>query len=334
MRLRIITTALVLTVVVCLALLGCSRSRSDTDITNDVQSRIRASTELATSPINVQTSNGVVVLSGNVASEGGRMIADNTARQVEGVKSVVNNIQVVTASAPPLQPTTAEPAITTTKSSPPPKPNTSSTRTKSPTNQPLAASTQSSSSVAPSPELAQVTIPAGTAVTVRLIDPVDTAKNKEGDTFRGSLDEPIRMDEKTIVPKNADVEVRLVSAKTAGHFAGSSSVVLVISKVIVAGKTYDVQTGQFTKQGSSRSKRSAVVIGGGAAAGALIGGLAGGGKGAAIGAAAGAGAGTGVQALTKSEQIQLPSETVLEFQLKAPVTVTPAKAGVDRKKVG
>ena len=55
--------------------------------------------------------------------------------------------------------------------------------------------------------------------------------------------------------------------------------------------------------------------------GSIIGALAGGGKGAAIGAAAGAGVGGGVQAATKSQQIKLPSETVLNFTLQAPITV-------------
>ena len=77
-----------------------------------------------------------------------------------------------------------------------------------------------------------------------------------------------------------------------------------------------------------------MIIGGGAAAGAVIGAIAGGGKGAAIGAAAGAGAGTGVQALTKGEQIKLPSETLLEFQLKAPLTVTPVSDTVKQETVG
>jgi hypothetical protein len=125
------------------------------------------------------------------------------------------------------------------------------------------------------------------------------------------------------------VEARLVSAKSAGHFAGSSVVVLVLTRIAVGSKVYPVQTGQFTKQGGSRGKRSAIMIGGGAAAGAAIGAIVGGGKGAAIGAAAGAGTGTGVQAMTKGEQIKLPAETLLEFQLKAPLTVTPEPTGGD-----
>ncbi len=77
-------------------------------------------------------------------------------------------------------------------------------------------------------------------------------------------------------------------------------------------------------QGTGRGKRTAATVGGGAALGAIIGGIAGGGKGAAIGAGAGAAAGTGVQGVTKGQKVELPSETVLDFQLAQPVTVTPA----------
>jgi hypothetical protein len=171
-------------------------------------------------------------------------------------------------------------------------------------------------------------------LTVRLIDPIDTAKNKEGDTFRASLDAPVVVQNKVAIPKNADVTARLVSAKSAGHFTGSSSVVVVLTKITVGGKAYDLQTGEFTRQAASRGGRTAGVIGGGAAVGAVIGAIAGGGKGAAIGAAAGAGAGTGVQALTRGQQIKLPAETLLEFELKSAVTVTPAAESAERETIG
>src|SRR5579872_6029768 len=93
-----------------------------------------------------------------------------------------------------------------------------------------------------------------------------------------------------------------------------------------AGKTYNLQTDQYKKTGSSRGKNTAEKVGGGAAIGAIIGALAGGGKGAAIGAAAGGGVGGGVQAATKGQQIKLPSETVLNFTLQAPVSVLPAQS--------
>ncbi len=334
-EIRMITraiTGLMCMLIVAFGLMACSRARSDADITTDVQNRIHADAALAATPIAVQSNSGVVVLSGNVPGEAERSLAETLAKQAEGVKGVINNLQVVTAAAPlAVEP---KPAAEAGRPQPTPKPKASASKTaKSST---PAASTTSTTppSAPPAPELVKVTIPEGTAVTIRLIDPVDTAKNKEGDTFRASLESPIVIQDKTIVPKNSDVQARLVSAKSAGHFTGSSSIVLVVTKITVGNKTYDVQTGEFTRQGASRGKRTAVIVGGGAAAGALIGGLAGGGKGAAIGAAAGAGAGTGVQALTKGQQLQLPSETVLEFQLKAPLTVTPAPADtVQREKV-
>lgn len=303
-------------------LISCSRSRSDADITSDVQAKIQSDTTLAAAPINVQCSSGVVVLSGTVPNEDTRNSAENAVRQVTGVKDVINNLQVATAAAPSARPRYTAQARTEQQSA---KPDAAEMKSKP------AAQAQAALAVKP---VELVTIPEGTNLSIRLIDPVDTATNKEGDTFRGSLDAPIIIQDKTVIPKNADVETRLVSAKSAGHFTGSSSVALVVSKITVGKKTYEVQTGAFTKQGASRGKRSAMVIGGGAAAGALIGGLTGGGKGAAIGAAAGAGAGTGVQALTKAEQIKLPAETLLEFQLKSPLSVTPILDTAKRETIG
>ena len=70
---------------------------------------------------------------------------------------------------------------------------------------------------------------------------------------------------------------------------------------------------------SSRGARSAKVIGGTAALGALIGGIAGGGKGAAIGAGSGAVVGTGAEVLTSGQKVKIPSETRLTFRLQNPV---------------
>ena len=318
-----------------LGTIACSRSRSDAQITTDVQAMLKADSTLASKQITVQTDAGTVSLSGEVSSEAERSAAEKVANQAVGVKRVVNNLQVITAAAAPPA-ASSEPKAHEQKLAPGPtaKPKRAA-----------AAAAHEAATTAPGtepgiravtpPAPTPVIIPVGTAVSVRLIDPVDTSKNKEGDTFRASLEAPIVVDGKTIVPKNADVEARLLSAKSAGHFTGSSSVALVLTKITVNKTAYDIKTGQFTKQGASRGKRTAIVVGGGTAAGAVIGGLVGGGKGAAIGAAAGAAGGAGVQGLTKAEQIQLPSETVLEFQLTEPLTVTSsAGAGLKLDKTG
>ena len=324
-----------------IASISCSRARSDPDITADVQAKIHADSTLTAAPITVQANNGVVVLTGSVESDAARTAAESAAKQAEGVKGVINNLQLVSAAAAPKpaelisEKQMSKPKPTVPKAAKPMK-TAAPAKAVEPPAQVASRSPQTPAELAPlAPAVpANVTIPEGTAVTVRLIDSVDTEKHKEGDTFRASLDSPIVIEEKTVIPKNADVEAKLVSAKSAGHFTGSSQVVLILTKITVGGKTYEVQTGEFTKQGASRGKRSAVVVGGGAAVGAVIGAIAGGGKGAAIGAAAGAGTGTGVQALTKGQQIKLPSETLLEFQLKAPLTVTPASDTAKPETVG
>jgi hypothetical protein len=319
---------------VVVASISCSRARSDANITADAQTRIHADSALTTAPITVQANSGVVVLSGTVETDAARSAAENAAKQVDGVKGVINNLQLMTAASAPKPPgLVSERQIP--KSRPVAKaPKPVKAAVPDNTMEPAAPPARAAAVPLVQPVPLQVIIPQGTAVTVRLIDPVDTEKHKEGDTFRASLDSPVVIEEKTVIPKNADVEARLVSAKSAGRFTGSSEIVLVLTKITVNGKSYDVQTGEFSKQGASRGKRSATVIGGGAAVGAVIGAIAGGGKGAAIGAAAGAGTGTGVQALTKSQQIKLPAETLLEFELKAPLSVIPAGDTAKRETVG
>ena len=127
------------------------------------------------------------------------------------------------------------------------------------------------------------------------------------------------------IPAGYDVEGHIVDVKSAGKFAGQSVLALQLDRISAGGKYYNLQTDQYRRQGSSRGKNTATKVGAGAGIGAIIGAIAGGGKGAAIGAAAGGGLGGGVQAATKGQQIKLPSETVLNFTLQAPLTVVEAK---------
>ncbi|HWS95252.1 MAG TPA: BON domain-containing protein, partial [Candidatus Methylomirabilis sp.] len=178
----------------------------------------------------------------------------------------------------------------------------------------------------PPPPPKKFTIPAGTQLTVRLNDGLDTERNQVGDEFHATLGAPIVMDDQTVVPSGADVVGRVVDVKSAGRFAGNSALTLELNSLSVNGKTYNIQTNQWSRQGKGEGKNTAVKAGGGAAVGAIIGGLAGGGKGAAIGSVAGAGAGTGVAATKKGEQIKLAPEASLSFLLINTLTVTQQSA--------
>lgn len=158
-------------------------------------------------------------------------------------------------------------------------------------------------------------VPAGTAVTIRMIDGVDSRTAQAGQTFRASVDEPVMVGDQTAIPRGADVVTQLVEVKEPGKLAGGGHLTLSLVSIAIDGDVVDVNSQSVTQAGESRKGQSAKVIGGTAALGAIIGALAGGGKGAAIGAVAGGGAGTAVQVLTKGTEVRIPSETRLTFTL-------------------
>ena len=155
-----------------------------------------------------------------------------------------------------------------------------------------------------------------------MIDGVDSAVNHAGEMFHATLDSPIVIDDQIVVPAGTDMYLKLTNAKSAGHMTGQSTLALELVRMEFQGKSYPLVSGDYTQTGSSRGKRTAATVGGGAAIGAVLGAVIGGGKGAAIGAASGAGAGTVVQGVTKGQQVQIPSETRLDFSLEQPVEVS------------
>ncbi len=171
-----------------------------------------------------------------------------------------------------------------------------------------------------------ITIPAGQSILVRMIDSVDSSKNHVGDIFHASLETDLTVNDMLVARKGTDVYGRLAEAKEAGHIAGSSELQLELTRMVIDGRDYPVVSSDYTLQGKGRGKNTAEKVGGGAALGAIIGAIAGGGKGAAIGAGVGAGAGGAVQVLTRGQQVKVPSETLLEFRLQQPATVTPTQS--------
>lgn len=166
-----------------------------------------------------------------------------------------------------------------------------------------------------------VTIPAGTRISVRTIDSIDSTKNHVGDRFQASLEEPLIVDGNMVVGKGADVYGRLAESKQSGTFAGRSQLKLELTGIVVNGQTVPMVTGEYELTGKSRGASTAKRTVGGAAVGSIIGAIAGGGKGAAIGAGVGAGAGAGSEVITKGDQVKVPSETLLDFTLQQDVSI-------------
>ena len=155
-----------------------------------------------------------------------------------------------------------------------------------------------------------------------MIDTIDSKTNQPGETFQASLDSPLVSGSQVVVPKGANVTVKLLEAKTSGKFKGQSELEVALDHIVLKGKSYPLSSSSVQEVGKSRGKETAKKTGLGAAIGAGIGAIAGGGKGAAIGAGIGAGAGAGSQLIMKGKQVKIPSETKLDFRLSAPVTFT------------
>jgi hypothetical protein len=166
-----------------------------------------------------------------------------------------------------------------------------------------------------------ITVPAGTPVTVRLQTAVSSASNNSGDRFEAVLDSPLVVDGKTLAPAGANVVGRVVAAKSSGHLKDPGMIQLALASIVIDGKEVAVSSSSVIARGSSHEKRNWAMIGGGTGAGALIGGLAGGGKGALIGSAVGAGAGTTTAYATGKKDVGFGAERRLTFRLREAVVL-------------
>ncbi len=305
-----------------------SSQPDDKAITSELQARLYQDPALKTRDIRVVSEKGVVVLTGAVNTELEKTAVEQFANQVKGVKQVINQLAVSESAAAP------SPAPEALEPPPSPAPRRAARRASSRSS---AASTSTAPSAAPEerkpaehavaslppvPEPRRITIPSGTVITVRTIDPIDSSRNRPGEQFTATLESPVVVDNSVVIQRGADARVRLIQSASAGRLTGTSELQLELIGLTVNGNTYNVESSYYEVRAASRSKRTAETVGGGAGLGALIGAIAGKGKGAAIGAAVGAGAGTAAQAATRGQQAKVPSETKIDFTLKAPITVT------------
>jgi hypothetical protein len=166
-----------------------------------------------------------------------------------------------------------------------------------------------------------VELPAGTNLVVRMIDGVDSDAASVGQTFAASMDQAVTVGGETIIPRGADVVVKLVDAQQSGKLTGRAELTLALMSVKVNGKAVNINTQSISRESDSRGSQTARVAGGTAAVGAIIGAIAGGGKGAAIGAGAGGAAGAGAEAVTHGQRVKVPSETRLTFVLDTAVSI-------------
>jgi hypothetical protein len=216
--------------------------------------------------------------------------------------------------------TTVPAASTATTTGATAAPTSPAAKTASTTSKPAATAPTASTPIAKIFSR-QYVIPSGTVITVRLNDTLASNVSQSGQSFTATVIDAIQVDQKIVIVRGATATGTVVDAQPLGRFEGGARLQLRLDSVDANGHTAQIETAVIDRSEKGKGKRTATMIGGGAAAGAVIGALAGGGKGAAIGAGAGAAAGTGGAALTGNKNVILPVETALSFKLTAPVEI-------------
>ena len=349
---RTVTAAAAFAAMALAVAVGCSTRPTDAGLAEQIRAQMFSDPTLKDSGLQVSVSRGEVTLAGAVTSDGARLEAYKIATQTAGVKKVTDQMTVqaagvvaVPSPAPPAAPIPERelarkapakppaPAITDQQTPPPDtaptqlpvssNANGNQTPPLIPPPAPVVPEAQQAPTPAPSPQAqpSEVAIPAGTTITVEMIDGIDSAVNHTGEVFHASLDRPLMVDNNVVVPRGADVYVQLTDVSSAGRLRGKNELHLQLIKMDFEGRSYSLVSGTYEASGSSRGKDSGKKIGGGAVVGAILGAIAGGGKGAAIGATIGGGGGAIYQGAKGGKSLKIAPETKLDFQLESPLTV-------------
>ena len=222
------------------------------------------------------------------------------AQQVVSVDK--NGITTTTVVQPPAQGQTNE-AITTTATPPA-------------AGAPVPAASGPTVSVAAPPPPVDVSIQAGTPLTIRIDQRISVKSSRAGDTFTGEIVEPVLAnDNSALVPKGALVGGVVDVSHRRGHFKGRSLLELRLTSVTLNGQQYQVTTRDLAESKRGKGRRSSALVTGGTAVGMVVGGVDTGGVGLVVGGMVGGGVGTAVAGLTGNRDLDIPAESIVRFTL-------------------
>ena len=169
---------------------------------------------------------------------------------------------------------------------------------------------------------ADVNIPAGSELAIRINENISVKHTEPGTPFDGEVVEPwVDANGRVILPKGTPVGGIVDESHRRGHFKGRSVLELRLTSLTLNGQQYPLNTRDLRESKKGKGRRSAGLIGGGAGLGMLIGGIASGGTGLLIGGLAGGGAGTAAAGLTGNRDLDIPAESIVHFRLADDLTL-------------
>ena len=168
-----------------------------------------------------------------------------------------------------------------------------------------------------------VTVPAGTRLLIRLVDSIDSSRSRAGTLFTATLQGNLALGNLVVAQDGSTIHGRIAQAQGAGRGLGRSQLQLELTDIMITNTPFPLVSTDYSVQGANAlggaAGRSVRGAGLGAAIGALTGSA---GRGTAIGGLAGG----ATSLIARGEQINLPSETLLEFRLQQPASL-PHPAG-------
>jgi hypothetical protein len=221
--------------------------------------------------------------------------------QPQQVVSVDKNGTTTTIVVQPPQAGQTSETITTTQT--PPAPGA-----------PVPAPSEPTVSAVPQP--VNVTIPAGTMLTIRIDQRISVKTSRAGDQFTGELVEPVLAEDNSVLlPKGALVGGVVDVSHRRGHFKGRSLLELRLTSLTMNGTQYPLTSRDLADSKRGKGRRSAAFISGGTGLGMLVGGVATGGVGLVVGGLVGGAGGTALAGLTGNRDIEIPAESIVHFKL-------------------
>ncbi|HEY4931234.1 MAG TPA: hypothetical protein VII23_06655 [Terriglobales bacterium] len=164
----------------------------------------------------------------------------------------------------------------------------------------------------------RILLPAGTVISVRIADRVDSNHLHTGDLLTGIVDPSLIYNDRVLIPRGTEAHVRMAENKKGGHLHGKAEVELELIGLVMNGRKLEVESDTYQKdQGVLVAKVKAA---GPASAGA------------GADMATGSGPGSGVSpviAIFHAAKVELPPDTRVKFTLTAPFTFVkpPADSG-------
>jgi len=189
---------------------------------------------------------------------------------------------------------------------------------------PATPKTNTTTAVQPKakPATTTVQLPESTAITITLVDSIDSDIHVSGDRFMAQLAEPIVVNGKTCFAAGAQVVGVVDSVVESGRLKTPAELTIhVVSIADANGNPMPVSTYAIFEKKAGKTGRDAAIIGGGAVVGGIIGKITGKKGGTEIGAIAGAAAGAGAAAATGKDDIVHSAGTQMTFFLAEPLSV-------------